>query len=201
MQDVIPLFDLLVILAVLASAGTAARIAYLLIRRRSAQARHVATRWAICTFLYVSVSLTVSAARPQRSIGVGDRWCFDDWCVSVDSVRRQPSGGQVMYLLNLRAYNAAGRAQRALYPWMFLRDEADRHFAPDGNRWISDVEASIPPHESHQFDVAFHVPSDARQLAFVTNHGSGKPCSLLPSILVIGQGRCLFHKYDSIRLE
>jgi len=201
MQDVIPLFDLLVILAVLASAGTAARIAYLLIRRRSAQAAKVAKRWGIATLVYVSVSLTVSAARPQRSIGVGDRWCFDDWCVSVESVRRQPSGGEMVYLLNLRAYNAAGRPQRALYPWMFLRDAADRHFAPDGNTWIADVEASIPPHESHRFDVAFHVPSDARQLAFVTNHGSGTPCMLLPSILIIGQGRCLFHKYDSIRLE
>jgi hypothetical protein len=75
---------------------------------------------------------------------------------------------------------------------------ADRHFAPDGNAWIADVEASIPPHESHRFDVAFHVPSDARQLAFVTNHGSGTPCTLLPSIFIIGQGRCLSHK---VRLD
>ena len=201
MQDVIPLFDLLVILAVLASAVTAVRIAYLLIRRRPTQAGTVARRWAICAFVYVSVSLTVSAARPQRSIGVGDRWCFDDWCLSVDRVRRQPSGAEVVYVLNLQAYNTARRAQRALHPWMFLRDATDRHFAPDGNEWIADVEASIPPHESHRFDVMFHVPADARQLAFVTNHGSGTPCMLLPSILIIGQGRCLFHKYDSIRLE
>ena len=201
MQDVIPLFDLLAILAVLASAGTAGRIGYLLIRRRSAQARKAATRWAICAFVYAAVSVTVSAARPQRSIGVGERWCFDDWCLSVDGVQREPSGGDVVYRLNLQAYNAAGRPQRALYPWMFLRDAADRHFSPDGNRWIEDVEASIAPHESHRFDVAFHVAADARRLAVVTNHGSGKPCMLLPSILIIGQGRCLFHKYDSIRLE
>lgn len=201
MQDVVPLFDLLAILAVLTSAGTALRIAYLLIRRRSAQARTVATRWAIGAFVYVSASLTVSALRPQRSIGVGERWCFDDWCLSVDNVRRQPSGGDVVYLLNLQAFNEARRPQRALYPWMFLRDAADRHFVPDGSRWIADVEASIAPHGSHRFDVAFHVPADARQVALVTNHGSGRPCSLLPSILIIGQGRCLFHKYDSIRLD
>ena len=133
MQDVIPLFDLLVILAVLASAGTAARIAYLLIRRRSAQAGKVAKRWGISTVVYISVSLMVSAARPQRSIGVGDRWCFDDWCVSVDRVRRQPSGGDVVYLLSLQAYNAAGRPQRALYPWMFLRDAAD----PQDASWFT----------------------------------------------------------------
>jgi len=201
MQDVIPLFDLLAIAAVLASAVTALRVAYLLIRRRLPQVRKLARRWAICAFVYLCVSLAVSAARPQRSIGVGERWCFDDWCLSVDGVHRQPSGGDVVYLLNLQAYNAARRPQRALYPWMFLRDVADRHFAPDGNRWIADVEASIAPHESHRFDVAFHVPADARQVAFVTNHGSGNPCALLPSILIVGQGRCLFHKYDSIRLE
>jgi hypothetical protein len=201
MQDVIPLFDLLAILAVLISAGTAVRIGYLFIRRHVAQARKVATRWAICAFVYVSVSLIVSAARPQRSISVGERWCFDDWCLSVNNVRREPSGGEVAYLLNLEAYNEARRPQRALYPWMFLRDAADRHFVPDGSSWIADVEASIAPHDSHRFDVAFHVPADARQVTFVTNHGSGKPCTLLPSILIIGQGRCLFHKYDSIRLE
>jgi hypothetical protein len=32
-------------------------------------------------------------------------------------------------------------------------------------------------------------------------NAAGRPCSLLPSILIVGQGRCLFHKYDSIRLE
>ena len=201
MQDVIPLFDLLMILAVLTSAGTAVRIVYLVIRWRLAQARKVATRWAICAVVYLSASLTVSAARPQRSIGVGERWCFDDWCLSVDSVRRQPSGADAVYLLKLQAYNAAARPQRALHPWMFLRDAADRHFSPDGSRWITDVEASIAPHESHRFDVGFHVPADARQVAFVTNHGSGMPCTLLPSLLILGQGRCLFHKYDSIRLE
>jgi hypothetical protein len=201
MQDVIPLFDLAVIVAVLLSAGTVVRLAYLLIRGRFAQARKVATRWAVCALVYLSVSLVVSAARPQRSIGVGERWCFDDWCVSVKTVTREPSGSEVIYVLGLEAFNKAGRPQRALYPWMFLRDAADRHFAPDGNTWIADVEASIAPHDSHLFDVAFHVPAGARQVAFVTNHGSGTPCALLPSILIIGQGRCLFHKYDSIRLE
>jgi hypothetical protein len=201
MQDVVPLFDLLAILAVLTSAGTAVRIAYLLIRRRPSQAGKTGKRWAIGALVYLCASLIVSAARPQRSIGVGDRWCFDDWCLSVDRVGRQPSGAEAVYVLNLQAYNAARRPQRALYPWMFLRDAAGRHFAPDGRAWIADVEASIPPHESHRFDVAFHLPADARQLAFVTNHGFGTPCALLPSILIIGQGRCLFRKYDSIRLD
>src|SRR5262245_32201419 len=181
MQDVVPLFDLLVILAVLLSAGTAVRIAYLLIRGRVPRVRTLATRWAICAFTYLTVSLTVSAARPQRSIGVGERWCFDDWCISVTNVRRESSGSDVRYVLSLDAFNQARRPQRALHPWMFLRDAADRHFAPDGNTWIADVEASIAPHDSHLFDVAFHVPADAHQLAFVTNHGTGTPCALLPS--------------------
>ena len=40
-----------------------------------------------------------------------------------------------------------------------------------------------------------------RRFASVTNHGSGTPCALLPAVLIIGQGRCLFHRYNSIRLE
>src|SRR4029079_3109572 len=155
MQDVIPLFDLLAILAVLASAATALRVGYLLIRRRSAQAGTVARRWAVCAFVYLSLSLAVSAARPQRSIRVGERWCFDDWCLSVDSVHRQPSDRQLVILLNLQAYNVAHRPQRALHPWMFLRDAADRHFEPDGSGWIAGIRNPNPARASHTVDRGF----------------------------------------------
>jgi hypothetical protein len=201
MQDVVPLFDLLSIVAVLAAAVTALRIVSLLIRRRRPQAARVATRWAYCSAVYVAVSIGVSAMRTEHSIGLGERWCFDDWCISVDRVSRRAAGVDLIYTLDLQAHNAARRPQAALHPWMFVRDVQGRHFAPDGRAWVAAVESPIPPYESHPFTVEFHVPADAHQLAFVTNHGSGTPCALVPAVLIIGQGRCLFHKYNSIRLE
>jgi hypothetical protein len=200
-QDVVPVFDLLAIAAVLALVVFVLRIAYLSLRGRLPQAGKLATRVAYCAAAYVAVSISVSAARPERSIGLGERWCFDDWCISVDRVSRQAAGADLIYTLDLQTYNAARRPQAALYPWMFVRDAQDRHFGPDGREWVGAVESSIPPHESLRFSVAFHVPADARQLSFVTNHGSGAPCTPLPSVLIIGQGGCLFHKYNSIHLE
>lgn len=200
MQAVNPLVDLVAILAVLGTAATTLRMIYLLMRGRRPQARRVLTRWAISATAYLVISLSASALRPERSIGLGERWCFDDWCVSVDRVTSRNTGPDTQYTLDLQIYNAGRRPQRALYPWMFIRDADGRRYQPSTKGWVTSVEASVAPHESHRFPIDFLVSASARQLGFVTNHGSGTPCNLLPALVFISQGGCLFGKFDSIRL-
>ena len=84
---------------------------------------------------------------------------------------------------------------------MFVRDAEGRQYPPATKDWVASVEASIGSHEAHRFSVDFLVSADARQLGFVTNHGSGTPCNLLPALVFISQGGCLFGKFDSIRLH
>jgi hypothetical protein len=200
-QAVIPLFDLLAILATLVTVGTVARFGYLLLRGRRQQARRVLTRWSLGAFLYVIGALVVGAARPERSIGLGERGCFDDWCVGVNRVALRDAPPGVVYTLDLESSNEARRAEGARYPWMFVRDERGHQYLPNGSEWAAAIEAQIPAHGSKRFSVEFTVPHDARHLAFVTGHGSGRSCSLLPALLLAGDSRCLFHKYDSIRLD
>jgi len=104
MQAVNPLVDLTAILATLASAAATVRIAYLLMRGRRVQARRVLTRSAFVAVGYLVVSLGASAVRPERSISLGERWCFDEWCVSVWGAFAVNRGAVVELL---REYNLA----------------------------------------------------------------------------------------------
>ena len=200
MQAVNPLVDLAAILAVLATAATTLRMIYLLMRVGRPQAKRVLTRWGISAVAYLAISLSASALRPERSIGLGERWCFDEWCVSVDRVTSRSVTGGTMYTLELHTYNDGRRPQRALYPWMFIRDADGHRYQPSTTDWVASVETSIGSHESHRFPVDFLVSASSRQLAFVTNHGSGTPCNFLSALVFISQGGCLFGKFDSIRL-
>ncbi|HTM04851.1 MAG TPA: hypothetical protein VL173_15175 [Vicinamibacterales bacterium] len=200
MQAVTPLFDLLAMGSVAATAIAILRVAYLFVRGRWPQGQRTLKHWGIGAAAYCTLAILIGAARPERSIGLGQRWCFDDWCVSVDRVSRRSAATDTLVTLDLEAYNNGGRTQRALYPWMFLRDDQGHRFEPDGTAWIADAEAPVAPHESSRFSVTFHVPMAARELDFVTGHGSGKPCRMVAALLLAGDSRCLFNKYDSIRL-
>jgi len=200
-QAVNPLVDLTAILAVLATTASSVWMVYLLLRARRPQAKRVLIRWGIAAGAYLGISISASAMRPERSIGIGERWCFDEWCVSVDRVTRQNAAGGTRYTLDLQTYNAGRRAQRALYPWMLVRDDTGHQYQPTTKNWVDSVQASVAPHASNRFPIDFLVPVDARKLSLSTNHGFGTPCNFLPAVVFIGQGGCLFNKYDSIRLE
>ena len=89
MQAVNPLIDLSAILALLVTAATTIWMIYLCMRGRRTQSRRVLIRWGAGAAVYLVISLGASAARHERSIGLGERWCFDEWCVSVDRVTRR----------------------------------------------------------------------------------------------------------------
>src|SRR6185295_9499689 len=99
MQAVSPLVDLVAVLVIVASVIVAGRIGYLTWRGRRAAALRVATRWIACAGVYVAVSLSASAMRPERSIGLGEQWCFDDWCIAVDRVSRSGTATDPIYAL------------------------------------------------------------------------------------------------------
>jgi hypothetical protein len=201
MQAVNPLVDLIAILAVVLSAGTVLRMLYLLLRGRRPDVLRVLIRLSWCVLAYVAVSLATSAIRPARSIGQEERWCFDDWCVSVDRVTRRPAAGGTIYTLDLQTYNAGSRPQRALYPWVFVRDAGGQQYRSTTKEWETAMAGTIAPHESNHFSLDFLLPPGVRAVGFSTNHGGGAPCRLVPSLLFVSQGGCLFHKYDSIHLQ
>jgi hypothetical protein len=202
-QQTPQIFTLVLVVCVVASLIILLMVAYRLIRGRRASALALLSRWGVGVGVYVAISVVVSVARPVRIIELGQNWCFDDWCVALEGVHRQPSanGQEVTLTADVRIYNAARFPEGARGFWAYVRDQDDRRYAPTPGAWQDIVVARVPPHEFARTSMDFVVPTAARELGFVTGHGSGTPCGFLLSLLEIGQGGCLFHKPNMIRVE
>jgi hypothetical protein len=201
-QETPQLFTLVLILSVVASLVTWLIVAYRVIRGRRSSALRLLARWAMCALVYQAISVVVSVARPARIIQPGRNWCFDDWCIALEAVRQRPSpsGGDIVYTTDLRIYNDARLPEGARGFWAYLLDQNGRRFAPTPGPWQDVVVARVPPHGFARTSMDFVVPDGERQLGFVTGHG-GPSCGLVPSLLEIGQGGCLFHKPNMIRVQ
>ncbi len=202
-QETPQLFTLVLALCVLASLVTFLIVAYRAVRGRGRSALTLLRRWGICALVYLAISVAVSWTRPARVIEQGQNWCFDDWCIAVEAVHETPSpnGRDTTYTTDIRIYNDARLAEGARGFWAYLRDQDDRRYSPTPGAWKDVVAARVPPHGFARTSMDFVVPRGARQLGFVTGHGGGTPCSLITSLLEIGQAGCLFHKPNMIRVQ
>lgn len=193
------IFDLLFLASFLVSVIVMIAAAYAAVRGRVSRAFSILGVWLVCAALYVGASVAVAYAAPQRMIATGTPWCFDDWCLTVENAKRAAG----VYNVNLRISSEAKRVtQRANGAWIYLRDENDRHYDPvpdpaDDPKEVP-LDVLLQPGESVAAKRSFQVPADVRELGLVTGHG-GPPCGLM-SLVIIGQGGCLFHKQTMIRL-
>ncbi len=189
------IFDLLFLASFLVSVIALAAAAYAAIRGRVSRAFTILGVWLACAFLYVGTSVAVAYVAPQRVIAAGEPWCFDDWCLTVENVKRTDR----VYNVNLRISSEAKRVtQRANGAWIYVRDENDRHYEPVPDPAEVPLDVLLQPGESVAAQRSFRVPANVHELGLVTGHG-GPPCGLL-SLVIIGSGGCLFHKQAMIRL-
>jgi hypothetical protein len=200
-QETPQIFTLVLALCVLTSFIIWLMVAYRLARGRRASALALVFRWCAGVVVYLAISVGVSVARPARIIEQGQDWCFDDWCVAVEGVHHKPSENaqNITLTTDVRIFNAARLPEGARGFWAYLRDEHGQPYAPTPGAWQDVVAARVPPHEYARTSIDFIVPRGTHAFGFVTGHGGG-PCAFLPSLLEIGQGGCLFHKPNMIRV-
>jgi hypothetical protein len=202
-QETPQIFSLALVLCVLASLVILLTAAYRLIRGRRASALRLLTGWGLGVVVYLTISVAVSLVRPARVIEQGQNWCFDDWCIAVERVRHiaSPNETTVVLTTDVRIYNDARFPEAAKGFWVYLRDQDDHRYAPTPGAWSDVVGSRVPPHGFARTSIDFVVPRAVTQLGLVTNHGGVAPCGLLPSLLEIGQGGCLFHGPNMIRIQ
>jgi hypothetical protein len=189
------IFDLLFLASFLVSVVALIAAAYAAIRGRDSRAFSILAIWLACAVLYLAASVAVAYVAPQRMIAAGDPWCFDDWCLTVENVKRTDN----IYTVKLRISSEAKRVtQRASGAWIYLRDENDRHYDPTPGPAQVPLDVLLQPGESVAAQRSFRVPANIHELGLVTGHG-GPPCGLM-SLVIIGSGGCLFHKETMIRL-
>jgi hypothetical protein len=193
------IFELLFIVALLASVATLLTAAVYALRGRRAQALRILRSLGMCAVAYFVSGIAVSLFSPQHVMRVGDPWCFDDWRLSVEKVNRTPAPSLVSYDVGLRISSTAGRvSQRAKGAWIYLIDGHGRRYAPDSDPSAVPLDVLLQPGESVVTSRVFQVPADAREIGLITGHG-GPYCG--PMILIIGSAGCLFNKPTMIRLQ
>jgi hypothetical protein len=125
------IMDLIFLASVLASFVTFAVAATFALRGSHLQSLRLLRNYAACAVLYLLVGVIVSFLKPQRVMLLGNPWCFDDWCLTVEGVTRIPKESYALYRIDVQISSRAGRsAQRAKGAWLFLVDEHGRRYLP-----------------------------------------------------------------------
>jgi hypothetical protein len=196
----VTVFDLLFIFAFLISVVAMAVAAVFAVRGQRPRALKILRLYCICASAYFAITLAVGYLKPQRVISIGDPWCFDDWCLTVERVDRTAGPSQVSYNVALRISSRARRVtQRANGAWVYLIDDQGRRYSPDPAPSAVPLDALLRPLESATTLRVFRVLPDAHELGLITGHG-GPYCGPM-DLLIIGSGGCLFRKPTMIRIH
>ena len=171
----------------MASVITLAMAAYAAIRGRAPRAFSILGVWLACAAVYMGISVAVAFFKPQRIIAVGEPWCFDDWCLTVENAKR----ADAIYNVDFRISSDAKRVtQHANGAWIYVRDENDRHYKPLPDPAQVSLEVELGPGQSVAAKRSFNVPANVHELGLVTGHG-GPPCGPM-SLLIIGKPAACF---------
>jgi hypothetical protein len=162
-----PLFLLLALVAI----GTLVTAFVLALSGQFTRARRIALRLAIGAAVYMLVVVADSALTPRGVYHIGDKRCFDDWCLTVQKVERDAPGS---YRVSLELSNRGLRVpQGEKGTVMYITDSTGRRFDP--------TESTVPfayKLEAGESIVAtrrYTVPPDARGLKLVYVHEGGFP--------------------------
>jgi hypothetical protein len=193
-------FDLIFLAAVLTSAITLITAAISASRGRGGKALRILRIYGVCVGGYLAISLKVAFLRPQRVLSTVDPWCMDDWCLQIEHLDSAPVGSRVSYNIKFRIYGTARRvSQRADGARIYLIDEQGRRDLPNPDPSATPLTVELGPLQSVTTSRVFGVPSGVRKLGLIAGHG-GTYCNPM-SLLVTGEGGCLFKRPTMIRLR
>jgi len=185
-------FDLIFILAFLISVVTMAVTAAFAVRGQLSRALKILRLYCICAAGYFAIAVAVAFLKPQRVISIGDPWCFDDWCLTVEKVDRRADPSKLSYNVELRIFSRARRVtQRANGAWIYLIDSRGRRYSPAPAPSAVPLDALLRPLESATTFRVFHVPPDAHDLGLITGHG-GRYCGLMDMLIDAAIGNVKF---------
>ena len=207
-------FDLVLLLAVLGCVLALFSLCYFLLRRQWTPARRVSLALGSFLVMYVVVLLSVSLLSPQHTLAMHQDRCFDDWCLSVERVVRQPTVGASPTIVAARgefslvtvrvSSRAKAVTQRALDARVALLDASSHRYdpSPSGQQALDatgqggqPLSSELAPGGSFTRTIVFDLPKGSSHLALVVTHG------LFPDLLVIGSEQGFLHKPTIIELQ
>lgn len=171
------LFDLLFIAVCLSTILTSLAAISTAVRGRGKQALHILKTLSIGLALYMGAVVLTSLALPRRVLNVGDPICYDDWCIGVEGVSKQPSRENTSFTITLRLSSRARHvSQRENGIVVYLMDDRKQRFDSIAGDTAIPFNVMLQPHESVTTTRIFEVPAAAHIEGLVVAHeGSGVP--------------------------
>ncbi len=164
------IFELFFILLALTAVGTVVTALVFALSGRFARAWRIVVRLVVAAGMYMTIVVVDAAVTPREIYHIGERRCFDDWCLTVKNAKRDSTS----YVVSLELSSRAARVpQGEKGTVMYLIDSSGRRFDP--------VESTVPfdyklaPGESIEATRRYAVPRDARGLNLVYTHEGGFP--------------------------
>ncbi len=196
------IFDLLLIVLVLATvAGIGTVLAALFFRRRALAAALLAAilgGWV----LYLGIGTAVALTTPQHIMRLGEDRCFDEMCFAVTGWNRTPStnAGKSLYVVDVRIANRSrGHVQREIGRKGVLIDRSGRVYevSSEGMHAISPVntapypglDAEVAPAQALETKLVFELPQDVDYPGFAL----ASNLAINPARIVIGDEDHFLH--------
>lgn len=191
-------FDLLFIGIFLGSVGVVLMMAVNLLRGRFKQAARLLELYGIGLTLYLGVVVTVSLVSAPRILAVGERRCFDDWCIAVENIERSEKAGDVTYSAHLKMFNQAQRvSQREHGVVVYLLDQKGQRFNATQDPSAAPFDSLLQPGDVISTTRSFSLTGAVGQPVLVLEH---EGFSRFPGMFIIGDDSSLFHKPTIVEL-
>jgi hypothetical protein len=167
-----PLFLLLLLVAI----ATVLTAAVMALSGRMAGAWRLLKRLGVGVAAYMVVVIAASAIGPRREYGLGEKQCFDDWCIAVVGARRVTATSGAGYDVSLQMSNRGKRrpmGERGTVA--YLVDEQGRRYDARAGAGTVPFDTLLQPGESALSTVRFDVPPESGNVGLVYTHAHGFP--------------------------
>lgn len=191
------IFDLLFIAVFFTTVTLLGIVVYSAIRGRRRKAI-VTLRWlGIFLCAYFGILIIVSLVSPRRVLNMGDKQCWDDLCIAVTDVRKNPANNTNSYIVTFQlSSRARRRAQRELGLNAYLLDEHGHRFDPLPDNDAVPFDVLLQPQEAISTSRTFEVPADAQPIVLGVSH-AGR----FPGCCIIGETESFLHKRTVVKLD
>jgi len=171
------IFDLLFLALAFLTAVTLLAALYQLLHGRLARSWRILRNLFIAAAVYFAIVAATSLVLPRRYFNFKEPDCFDDWCISVDSIAPlPPDGAHASYLVTLRLISRAKRvSQRERNVVVYLTDASGKRYDPLSNPADVPIASLLSAGESIQATRRFDLPSPIRPIGAVIDHEGGFP--------------------------
>jgi hypothetical protein len=178
-----PLMNVFEPLFLLLALTTVITLAWILVTWARGDGRRAARalrRLGIGAGLYFAIVILVSAIGARHVYRVGDKQCFDDWCIAVSAVSRTPAGPETTYDVTLTMSSRAKvRPMGETGTVVYLIDADGHRYDPLPDPNAIPFDTLLEPGGSAITQRRFVVAAGARDVSLVYTHEGGFPIGSL----------------------